>query len=100
MSNAELPRKIPVRPPEINKLTKPIEKSIPGVKRMLAFQSVVSQLKTFIAEGTAINKVSNTKNEPRNGFKPVTNMWCAHTKKERDAIANKEPTMAIYPKMG
>ena len=61
---------MPVNPPEINKLTKPIAKSIPGVKLIFPRHRVVSQLKTLIAEGTAISKVSKTKIEPRKGFNP------------------------------
>ena len=48
---------------------------IAGVKRILPLHKVVSQLKTLIADGTAINKVSSTKIEPKKGFKPVTNIW-------------------------
>jgi acyl-CoA reductase-like NAD-dependent aldehyde dehydrogenase len=59
---------------------------IAGVNLILPFHNVVNQLKTLIAEGTAINRVSNTKTEPKNGFKPVTNMWCAQTMKDRIAI--------------
>ena len=66
-----------------------------GVKRILPRQIVVSQLNTLIAEGTAINNVKRTNTEPKNGFNPVTNMWCAHTKKARIAIANKEANIAI-----
>jgi hypothetical protein len=66
--NAELPRKIPVKPPEINILTKPIEYNIPGVNRIFPLHKVVNQLNTLIAEGTAIISVSSTKNEPRNGL--------------------------------
>ena len=79
----ELPRKIPVKPPDINKLTKPIENNAPGVNRIFPLHKVVNQLNTLIAEGTAINKVSNTNTDPRKGFKPVTNMWCAQTRKAR-----------------
>ncbi len=38
--------------------------NIPGVNRILPLHNVVSQLNTLIADGTAINNVSNTKNEP------------------------------------
>ena len=34
-------------------------------------------------------------NELRKGFNPVTNIWCAHTKKARMVMANKEPNIAI-----
>ena len=77
-----------------------MEYNIAGVNLKFPRHKVVSQLKTLIAEGTAINKVSNTKKEPKNGFSPVTNIWCAHTKKANAAIANKEPTIAMYPKIG
>src|SRR5436190_11402099 len=100
MSIVEFPRKTPVNPPEMNKLTKPIEKSVAGVSRILPRQRVVSQLNTLIADGTAINKVNNTNMDPRNGFSPVTNIWCAQTRNERIVIANSEPTMAMYPKIG
>src|SRR5688572_8004275 len=81
-------------------LTKPIANNIAGVNLILPLHKVVSQLNTLMADGTAINKVSKTKKEPKKGFKPVTNIWCAQTKKERVAIANKDPTIAMYPKMG
>ena len=68
---------------------------LPGVNRILPLHNVVSQLNTLIAEGTAISSVSNTKTDPRNGFNPVTNIWCAHTRKARIAMANKEPSIAI-----
>ena len=60
----EFPRKIPVNPPDINKLTKPIANNIPTEKRILPRHNVVSQLNTFMADGTAISNVSNTKMEP------------------------------------
>ena len=78
----------------MKRLTKPMENNMPGVNRIFPFQSVVSQLNTLMAEGTAINKVNNTKKAPRKGFNPVTNIWCAHTRKARIQIANKEPTIA------
>ena len=56
--NVELPRKIPVKPPEINMLTKPIAKNIAGVNRIFPRHKVVSQLNTLIADGTAINNVA------------------------------------------
>ncbi len=53
--------------------------NIPGVKRILPLHKVVNQLNTLMAEGTAINKVNNTNTDPKKGFNPVTNIWCAHT---------------------
>src|SRR5438477_10745583 len=84
----------------MNKLTKPIEKSVAGVKRIFPRHNVVSQLKTLMADGTAISNVNKTKIDPRKGFNPVTNIWCAQTRKARIVMANNEPTIAIYPNMG
>ena len=95
-----MPRNTPVNPPEINKLTNPMANNIPGVNRIFPLHHVVSQLNTLIADGTAINNVSNTKKEPRKGFMPVTNIWCAHTTNAKAVMANKEPTIAMYPKIG
>ena len=64
--------------------------NIAGVKRILPLHKVVNQLNTLIADGTAINKVNNTNTEPNNGFNPVTNIWCAQTKKAKIAIANND----------
>ena len=69
ISIVEFPKNIPVKPPEINKLTNPIANNVAGVKRILPLHNVVSQLNTLMADGTAINKVSNTNIEPRNGFR-------------------------------
>src|SRR5690554_5639229 len=66
----------------------------------LPFQIVVVQLKAFTADGIAINKVVNVNTDPKNGFIPDTNMWCPHTKVDRNAIASKDPIIARYPKIG
>ena len=101
MSKAEFPNQIPVKPPEINKLTNPIANNIPGVKRILPLHKVVNQLNTLIAEGTAINKVNKTNTDPKNGFNPVTNIKYALpedsyiTIKVFD-ITGKEITTLIY----
>jgi len=50
---------------------------------------------SIMALGTAISNVSSTNTEPRKGFSPVTNIWCAQTRKARMAIANNEPTIAM-----
>ncbi len=47
-----------------------MENNVAGVNRIFPRHKVVSQLNTLMADGTAINKVSNTKIDPRNGFKP------------------------------
>ena len=94
MSIAELPRNKPVSPPEMNSDTNPIAKSIGGLNRIFPRHIVVSQLNTFTAEGTAISNVSNTKIDPRNGLIPVTNIWCAHTRKASSVIPINEMIIA------
>ena len=51
-------------------------------------------MNALTADGIAINKVVNVNTEPRNGFMPVTNMWCPQTMKDRNAMAKMEVTMA------
>src|SRR5439155_9002129 len=53
MSTAGEPRKMPVRPPVTNSDTKPMAKSIAGVKWIRARQSVATQLNVLTAEGMA-----------------------------------------------
>ena len=95
MSSVELPRKIQVSPPDMNTLTNPTANSMAGVNRIFPRNNVVIQLKTFTEEGTAMSKVNKTNTEPRNGFMPLTNIWCAHTKNESVVMENNEPTMAV-----
>jgi hypothetical protein len=44
--------------------------------------------------------VRNMKIDPKKGFIPDTNMWWAHTMKDRMVIPNMEIIMALYPKIG
>ena len=44
--------------------------------------------------------VKNMKIDPKKGFIPDTNMWCAHTIKESTVIPNREIIIALYPKIG
>src|SRR3989442_5188822 len=100
VSTAGEPKKIPVRPPVMNSETNPIANSIAEVNWMRARHKVATQLKVFTAEGIAIASVVTMKAEPTSGFMPLTNMWCPHTRKLRNAIAHKDTTIAPYPKMG
>src|SRR5690554_8020631 len=61
---------------------------------------VVIQLKALTADGMAINRVVNVNTEPRNGFIPDTNIWCPQTMVDKNAIANRDATIARYPKIG
>src|SRR3989442_13740469 len=100
MSTAGEPRKMPVRPPVTNSDTKPMAKSIAGVKWIRARQSVATQLNVLTAEGIAIASVVTMKAVPTRGFIPLVNMWWPHTRKLRNAIAQIDVTIALYPKIG
>jgi hypothetical protein len=67
---------------------------------MLPPYKVAIQLNTFTADGTAMISVKITKKFEINGFTPDINMWCAHTMKDKKAMARIEYTIALYPKIG
>ena len=73
--------------------TKPIANNPAAVNRIRAPHTVPSQLKVLIAEGTAISNVVSVKTEPKNGFMPLTNIWCPQTMKLKTAIATIEYTI-------
>jgi hypothetical protein len=52
-----------------------------------------------MAEGTAINNVSNTKNA-QEGVQPGYKHMVRPNQEGEDGDRKSEPTMAIYPKMG
>src|SRR5262245_26604024 len=86
---------MPDRPPMMNIETKPIANSIGVVKRMRAPQSVPSQLKTLMAEGSAIMIVETMKTMPTAGFMPDVNMWWPHTMNPRPAMPTIEYTIGL-----
>ena len=61
-------------PPATKTETKPMEKSIGVVKRILAPQSVPIQLKVLIAEGTPIESVKIENAIAEYGLMPLMNM--------------------------
>ena len=71
---AALPKKIPVKPPEINMDTKPIENKLAELIRILPPQIVAIQLNTFTAEGTAMIRVNKINILAIKGFIPVMYM--------------------------
>src|SRR5437016_13523906 len=75
-------------------------KSIAGVKWIRARQSVATQLNVLTAEGMAIASVVTMKAVPTRGFMPLVNMWWPHTRKLRNAMAQIDATIALYPKIG
>ena len=48
-----------------------------------------------MADGIAIIKVNSINIDPRNGFMPVTNIWCAHTINDKNPIPIIEPIIAL-----
>src|SRR5512141_3102447 len=78
--------KIPERPPITNIATNEMAFSIGVVNRMEPPQSVPSQLKVLMADGTAMTIVEIMNVVPRIGFMPLWNMWCPHTIQPRPAI--------------
>src|SRR5438270_11413459 len=76
----------PVKPPSVNRKTKPIANSIGVSKVIEPFHMVAIQLNTFTPVGTAISIVMYMKKSCPAAGMPTVNMWCAHTRNERIAI--------------
>src|SRR5262245_15290010 len=76
----------PERPPMMKSDTKEIAKHIAVVYRLFPPQSVPSQLKILMADGTAMKTVDVWKAVPRSGFMPLWNMWWPQTMKPSPAI--------------
>ncbi len=81
---------MPVTPPIIKVPTPPIQKIIGAVSRMEPPHSVVIQLNTFTAEGTAIASVTAINADRSRGSIPVANMWWAQTPNESTPMASVE----------
>src|SRR5680860_414799 len=100
MSKTEFPINNPVNPPDMNTDTNPIANKEALLNRIFPRNIVDSQLNTFTAEGTAMIKVNVVKMLDRNGFTPAINIWCAHTRNDKNPIAMRENTIARYPNIG
>src|SRR5260370_12178966 len=79
-------RKMPDSQPMVNIETKPTALSIGTWNRRWPRHIVPSQLKTLIADGTAMSSVETMNVDPRVGFMPLMNMWWPHTIHPRNAI--------------
>src|SRR6202047_3406452 len=90
----------PERPPLTNSDTNPRANSIAQLNVILPPQSVPSQLKVLIAEGTPIVIVRIENANAEYGLIPLINMWWPHTQKPRKPIPQTAPTMARYPNTG
>src|SRR6266850_4341672 len=100
MSTGVEAMKIPDSPPIRNIETKARAWSIAVVNRMDPPQSVPSQLKTLIADGTPMTIVEIMNDVPRAGLMPLWNMWWPHTIQPRKAMPIIESAIALYPKIG
>ena len=86
--------KMPDNPPTMNIITNARQKHIGVVNRMEPFQIVPIQLKTLMAEGTAMTIVENENTAEATRFMPETNMWWPHTMTPRKPMATIEHTIA------
>src|SRR5699024_10725153 len=83
----------PVKPPMTNTHMNPAPKSMGVSKVSEPRHMVATQLNTFTPVGMAISMVAYMKYSwPVTGM-PVANMWCAHTRKDRMAMAAVAYTM-------
>ncbi|MNI73363.1 hypothetical protein D3C73_1293650 [compost metagenome] len=76
----------PEKPPMENRITNATANSI-GVSNVNEpCHMVLAQLNTFTPVGTAISNVAYMKNNSPTSGMPTTNMWCAQTMNDRNAI--------------
>ncbi|CRM68299.1 hypothetical protein [Pseudomonas sp. 22 E 5] len=70
----------------VNRITKATANSIGVSKVSEPCHMVLTQLNTFTPVGTAISSVAYMKNNSPTRGMPTTNMWCAHTMNDRNAM--------------
>src|SRR2546430_16939463 len=100
MSTGVEAMKMPESPPMTNIETNASALSIGTVNWIRAPQSVPSQLKVLMADGTAMIIVVTVKAIPSAGLMPLTNMWWPQTTHDRNAMEIIEKAMPGQPKMG
>lgn len=98
ISNDELARTMPVRPPTVNKKIKPRAQSIAGDHLMFPPCRVANQLKTLTPVGIAIIMVAEVKYARVSTSIPTVNIWWAHTINPRNPIDIIAHTIPMYPK--
>jgi hypothetical protein len=76
----------PEKPPMVNRQTMARANSMGVSKLIEPRHSVATQLNTLTPVGTAMSMVEYMKNICAPAGRPVVNMWCAQTRKERMAI--------------
>jgi len=87
-------------PPIVNSARNPTAYSMGVLRLMLPRHSVASQLKIFTPVGTATAIVANMNGSRTVSEIPVVNMWCAHTRKPTNPMANSATAIDLYPKIG
>lgn len=88
-------RRIPVRPPAVNKKIKPRVRRTAGDHLI----SVANQPNTFILAGVAIIIVANLKYTHESTSMPAVNMWWVQTIKSRNPMDIVAHTAPLYPKV-
>src|SRR5262245_7767683 len=95
MSTGVAAMKIPDSPPMMNIDTKARALSMADVRWSDPPQIVPVQLKTLMADGSAIIIVESMNVAPRAGFMPDWNMWCPHTMNPRPAMPAMAKTIGL-----
>src|SRR5262245_59339236 len=80
----------PVNPPMRNRARKAIAQIIGALSQMAPLYIVAVQLNVFTADGIATAYVKNENTSAEYTQMPATNLWCAHTRKPKMAIARLE----------
>jgi len=88
ISIPELESIIPVKPPNVNRIIKPLANNIGVFKTILPPNIVAIQLKILIPVGIAIIIVAAVKYALVSTSKPTVYMWCAQTIKPKKPIDN------------
>src|SRR6266851_6191245 len=81
---------MPVRPPMMNMLMKPMAHSIGVFKLTEPLNIVPIQLKIFTPVGTAMSMVLDANTASAIAPRPTANMWWAHTPNARKPMARSE----------
>src|SRR5688500_7524011 len=95
MSTGVLARKMPESPPIANMATNESACIIGTENLMLPRQSVPSQLKVLMADGTAMTMVESMKDAPSIGCMPLMNMWWPQTIQPMKPIEMMAHTIAL-----
>ena len=93
-SIGKVARKIPEIPPITNTEIPPTQNSSGVLYSTVPRHSVAIQLRIFTPVGTAIKKELTSTNTRIASGTGAVNMWCAHVRKPRNAIATVDAAIA------